>query len=87
MRIDELTVTPKSNKSLISKAPSVILPHDLEFSSVHGQKALHKAGTKVNYEILSNRGHDFKVKLFRTVFFIVLSYDSKQEFIDDGFEI
>ena len=87
MRIDELTVTQQSNKNWSFKAPSVILPHDIEFSSPHGQKALHKAGTKVSYEILSNRGHDFKIKLFRTVFSIILSYDSKQEFIDDGFEI
>ena len=87
MRIDELTVTPQANKNWTYQAPSVILPHDIEFSSPHGQKALHKAGTKVSYEVLRTVGQGFKVRLFRTVFSVVLSYDSKQEFIDDGFEI
>ena len=87
MNLLELEVSPRSNKNWNSKAPSVVLPHDIEFSSVHGQKALHKAGTRVSYQILNGRGEGFKVKLFRTVFSIVLSYDSKQEFIEDGFEI
>ena len=85
MRIDELTVTPASSNW--TKRPLVKLPHDMEFNSPLGTKVLHKAGTKVTYEILRSAGSGFKVKLYRTIYSIILTFDSKQEFIDDGFEI
>ena len=87
MKLTELTVTPQSNDNWTYAGPTLILPHDIELSTVSGQKALHTAGTKVSYEILNSHGHGFKIRLFRTMFSTVLNYDSKQEFIDDGFEI
>lgn len=85
MRIDELTVTPASSNW--TKKPLVALPHDMELTSPLGTKVMHKAGTKVTYDILRSGGNGFKVKLYRTIYSVVLTYDSKQEFIDDGFEI
>ncbi len=85
MRIDELTVTPESGNW--NKKPLVALPYDMELISPLKTKVLHKAGTKVTYEILKSHGSGFKVKLYRTVYSIVLTYDSRREFIDDGFEI
>ena len=85
MRIDELTVTAASSNW--TKKPLVELPYDLELESPLGNKVEHKAGTKVTYEILRSNGHGFRVKLYRTIYSIVLNYDSKQEFVEDGFQI
>lgn len=88
MRIFELTVTPRSNDNWQSAAPTLALPYDLELTAPNGAKATHLAGTRVSFRILNQRGGTgFKIRLFRTVFSEVLSFDSKQECIDAGFEV
>jgi hypothetical protein len=79
-------VSSQSNQNWGSThSKSLVLPHDLEFENPLGQKLLHKEGTKVSFKILS--GTPFKIKLFRTSYSIILTYDSKKEFTNDGFEI
>lgn len=87
MKLHEIAeVNSQSNQKWgSSSTKTLVLPHDLEFENPIGQKLLHKSGTKVSYKILS--GTPFKIKLFRTSYSIVLSYDNKKDFINDGFEI
>lgn len=88
MRLFEITVSSRSNGNWNSTAPTLTLPYDLELTAPNGAKAMHLAGTKVSFRVLNQRaGTGFKIRLFRTVFSAVLSFDSKQECIDAGFII
>lgn len=88
MKIFELTVSSRSNDNWKSSAPTLVLPYDIELTAPNGAKAMHLAGTKVSFQILNQRGGiGFKIKIFRTVFSSVLSFDSKQDCVDAGFEI
>lgn len=90
MKLFELiTVSAKSNDNLISRsnARTLILPYDVEMISSNGQKALHKAGTRVYFSQINSQGNGFKVRLWRTLFSTILSFDNKKEFEEDGFVI
>ena len=87
MILSELVVTPRSNNNLVTNNQTLILPFDIELVAANGYKVLHEKGTKVGYKILQTFGSGFKIKLFRTAFSTVLSFDSKKECQDEGFDI
>ena len=87
--IEIITVTPQSNGNLMvgAKQKTLLLPYDVEMTSANKEKALHKQGTKVLYQILNSAGSGFKLKIWRTAFSTVLSFDSKDECEKEGFDI
>jgi len=87
--IEFITVTPQSNNNLMvsSSQKTLLLPYDVEMTSANNEKALHKQGTKVLYQILNSAGNGFKLKIWRTAFSTVLSFDSKDECEQEGFDI
>ena len=90
MKLTEfITVAPQSNENLIvgSNQKTLLLPYDVEMTSTNKEKALHKQGTKVLYQILNSAGNGFKLKIWRTAFSAVLSFDSKDECEKEGFDI
>lgn len=87
MILSELVVSPRSNNNFTTSGSTLILPFDIELEAANGHKVLHKEGTKVGYKIVQTFGNGFKLKLFRTMFSTTLTFDSKQECQDEGFDI